>query len=337
MHVVIRRLTALSLTALTLALASAFVLPASSAAAQNSPPNDSSNDSPQSPRVERWLVVLCGLPGDQQHRERLTGAVKKIAAAAEPVLLVPTDHLRVLVGDDEMLEDINGSISDAGVCTADSVQNLFQTLSQKMEAKAECWIIFLGHAQLFGARSTFNVQGADFDAGDFSRSVNALGDHQRVLWLTMPVSGLWVKPLKAERSVCIAATEASPEFTGTEMPYALADVLAGTQSHQALADVDEDRQFTLLDLYLSVSLEVHHRYKALARLQTEHAQLDDNGDGTGKELQEAYLPQEEDEALTFKSQPPRRIQLTSNGDGDLARRMLIGKPADREDEPVEQP
>ncbi|MGN6547455.1 MAG: hypothetical protein ACTHK7_20550, partial [Aureliella sp.] len=254
----VRTVIARALTGLGLA----FALSASFAGAQE----------PLAPQAQatapnRWLVVLCGLPGDQLHRERMTQAARQIVAAAEPVLLVSKERVKVLAGDDEMAQAVSQSAGPVDVCTAESMEALFRSLGEQIAAEDACWVISIGHAQLFGNRSTFNVQGPDVDAERFARIVAPLKCGQRVFVLTMPLSGLWVKPLKGPESVCIAATEAGPELTATEMPYALADILAGKPAHQSLTDIDEDGAVTLLDLYLAVSLEVHQRYKALERLQ----------------------------------------------------------------------
>lgn len=107
------------------------------------------------------------------------------------------------------------------------------------------------------------------------------------------------------------------EITATEMPYALGAILSGTGEHAKLADIDGDGQLTLMDLYLSVNIEVHQRFVTQDYLPTEHAQLDDNGDGRGAELQEPFLPRKE-------SDPPLRKTVRKILDGDRARKFLLG-------------
>ena len=124
------------------------------------------------------------------------------------------------------------------------------------------------------------------------------------------------------------------------MPYALTDLLAGDGEHASLEDVDGDGSVSLLDLYLSVNLEIHGRFQALERLQTEHASLDDNGDGRGSEVQLAYMPvEEEDEDDEAEDEEPAELvdEPTSelpkpisnrNLDGYRSRQILL--KADRE-------
>jgi hypothetical protein len=85
---------------------------------------------------------------------------------------------------------------------------------------------------------------------------------------------------------------------------------------------------------LAVNLEIHQRFKSTDRLQTEHGQLEDNSDGIGKELQVDFLPvdalegEEGIEATVESDAKPRSNRIrTANSDGDLARQIVINKPA----------
>ena len=123
----------------------------------------------------------------------------------------------------------------------------------------------------------------------------------------------------------ISATDADLEFTGTEMPYALANVLSGN-SEKALEDIDQDGSLSLLDLYLATALEVHATFRRLERLQTEHAQIDDNGDGVGREIQDPYIPVVVVEGDVPTNPVAIKTVPTANSDGDFARTMRLIKP-----------
>ena len=227
----------------------------------------------------RWLFLCCGLPGDGGHRERLTEACEKILKASGPVLGVPADKLTVLAGDEEMQSALAEHADDIQVCTKETVQTTMGKLSDAVGPQDSCWVILLGHGSLYAGRSAYNVVDRDFDQTQFAQWASTLKCREQVFWVTIPVSGFWTRPLRAPSRVVISATEADMEFTGTEMPYALADVLTGNQEDQALEDIDGDGLLSLMDLYLAVNLEITGRFTAIERLQTEHAQLDDNGDG----------------------------------------------------------
>ena len=253
---------------------------------------------------ERWLLLCCGLPGDPEHRERLTNACRQIAESAPRVLGVAPERLLVLAGDEEMQAELDALEPEVGLCTAESIDEAIGRLAAEVPSRAACWVILLGHAHLQGDRSQFNISGPDIDQSQFAAMTEPLRCREQVFVLTFPVSGFWTSPLAAAARgsdsaagvlpprAIITATEADLEFTATEYPYALADVLAGDSSHASLEDIDGDGGVNLLDLYLAASIETNKRFTAAERLATEHAQLEDNGDGRSSELQQAYLEAE---------------------------------------------
>jgi hypothetical protein len=310
--------------------------PAADQAAENQA-IDSETTEPTQPLPKRWLLLCCGLPGDEEHRERLTGACEQIISAAESVLGVSPARLRLLVGDDEMRDALADQAKHIGVCTKESVPEALADLSEQVQADDACWIVLLGHAHLYDGASYFNVLDADFDQTEFASWTKPLVCREQVFWITMPVSGFWIKPLSGEARVVISATEPDLEYTGTEMPYALADLLAGDHEQQSLADIDQDGSLSLLDLYLAANLEIQGRFAAIERLQTEHARLEDNGDGRGSEIQQAYLPEESDES-TDDGEPADETEPSESDvetpmpisnqslDGYRSRQILIRSP-----------
>ncbi len=291
------------------------------------------------PEGNRHLLLACGLPGDDGHRQRLDDACRKILAAAENTLGIATDRMTVLVGDPTMQSRLTESSPVAvSVCTRESLEAALISLGAQANSNDECWIVLLGHSHLYNGSSQFNVQGPDFDQTQFAGWTKSLTSNRQVFWLTMPVSGFWIKPLSNPTRCIVSATEADLEFTGTEMPYALADVLAGDGETETVRDVDGDGVLSLLDLYLAVNLEIHGRFTSMERLQTEHAQLDDNGDGRGSEVQSRYLPEpksdddeseseapDNDEASQIISKLPAVIDNESL-DGYRSRQILLQSP-----------
>ena len=85
-------------------------------------------------------------------------------------------------------------------------------------------------------------------------------------------------------------------------------------------------------MYLAINLQIHGLFKSLERLQTEHAQLEDNGDGRGSEVQTAYLPidpeeqSEEEEADVKPVLPVPKPIANSSLDGFRSRQIRLIAP-----------
>jgi hypothetical protein len=262
----------------------------------------------------RWMIVLCSLGGDEEHEERLTEAVNRVVASAEPVFGVQPDHMRVLISGAEMAKKVAG----AKACDRGSIAELATELAKSTDSQSQLFFFVLGHSHLEGRKCQFNISGPDIDQLDYASLFASLPGKEQIHWIGLPASGYWIKPLSGANRTILVATEPDMEITATEMPYALGAVLAGTAEHSALEDIDGDGKLTLMDLYLAVNIEVHQSFVTQDYLPTEHAQLDDNGDGRGTEVQEPFLPRKEGD-------PPARKSIRKISDGDLTRSCLLRK------------
>ena len=159
---------------------------------------------------------------------------------------------------------------------------------KRLRPEDTLWVIVLGHGQYDGRRSHLNIPGPDLDEREFGRLCQGLVAREQVFWITTSASGFFLKPLAAPGRIIITATEPDQEVNETLFPLSLVDVLAGPDG----IDRDKDGQISVFELYLAVVADVMKRYVDAEDLPTEHARLDDNGDGRGTELQENYLPPE---------------------------------------------
>lgn len=280
----------------------------------------------------RWMLLCCGLPGDEEHRIRLTEACQRIIANADETLGITQERFTVLAGDEEMTQALEPSGLDIQVCDRETIEQSISRIASTIPPGDGLWIVLLGHAHLYGGGCQFNIQGPDINQSDFAMWTKAIQCQEQVIWNTLPVSGFWTKPLAKRGRIVVSATEADLEFTGTEMPYALSSVLSGDQEHQVLEDIDGDGTLSLLDLYLATNIEVAMRFRSMDRLQTEHGQLDDNGDGRGSEVQARYLlPEPSDEAddePSDESVAPRatpEVISSKNQDGYRSRQVILNE------------
>src|SRR5262249_11359358 len=145
------------------------------------------------------------------------------------------------------------------------------------------WVIVLGHTHFDGRHSHLNIPGPDLDAREFGKLFEGLKAREQLFLITTAASGFFIKPLAANGRTVIAAHEPDQEVNETIFPHVLAEVLSAPPEG---TDRDKDGKISVLELYLAVVSSVMKRYVDAEDLPTEHAQLDDNGDGRGSELQE---------------------------------------------------
>ena len=152
-----------------------------------------------------------------------------------------------------------------------------------------------------------------------------------VFWITCPVSGYFIKPLSGPFRVVVTATEVDLEINETDCAAALADVLL-SPPHRAAFDVDQDGRLTLFDLYIVLVRRVIERYAEGMAVVTEHALLDDNGDGRGSEVQIDYLTEAQGGRWT-----PGTARAKPKKDGIFTSkvRLAIEVPAEAPDAPAD--
>ena len=89
-------------------------------------------------------------------------------------------------------------------------------------------------------------------------------------------SAPFLSKLSATNRVIIAATRSGHEQNFARFGQYFAEALTNPE-----ADLDKDGQVSLLEAFLMASRQAAEFYKLQGRLITEHALLDDNGDGLG--------------------------------------------------------
>lgn len=255
---------------------------------------------PEASPGERWAVILIGLPGDAQHEKEFRETADTWQKWLTETLDFPAEHVLRLPAP---LEDKEKS---PPLLTAEAIQKQLADFQGKLKPEDALWVFTLGHGNYDGKQAWFHVSGRDPSGADFGRWLGEVRCREQVIWLTHSSSGWFVKPLSQPGRIVIAATAAEDESNETEFPHALATVAKLPTTD---LDADKDEQVSVAEFFAAVTKEVERRFQSDKRIPTEHAQLDDNGDGRGTEN-------------LFPKDPPDEAAATKL-DGDLARRTYL--------------
>ncbi|MBS0264164.1 MAG: hypothetical protein JSS02_19665 [Planctomycetes bacterium] len=222
----------------------------------------------------RWALILSGIPGDEQH----AALFQQTATAWEKWLTTDlqfeSSHVLRLPGSASPTEK-------PAPLTAEVIRNTLADLSTKLGERDALWVFLLGHGNYDGKHAWFHVEGRDPSQADLGRWLSNIRCREQVLWLTQANSGWFVKPLSQPGRIVVAATAADDESNETEFPEALTSV---TRLPVEKLDADADGKVSVAEFFIAVSAAVLERFAADNRFPTEHAQLDDNGDGLGTEV-----------------------------------------------------
>lgn len=246
-----------------------------------------------SPAKSTWVLIVVGLPGDPERASRYAELIAVYESWAKTRLLVPEERL-VVVGAGP-----NGD-QPPRPASAKSLDAAFARLRERMQADDRFWMITLGHGNYDGRRAFLHVEGPDPPAEKWRQWLDSLPTADQTLWLTHSTSGWFVPVVSRLHRIVVAATATDEEANETEFPRALAATMG--RSPEQLDD-DKDGQVSVAELFQATTAEVERIYSADKRIATEHAQLDDNGDGRGAE--------------TLPAKP------TAKQDGDVARQRRL--------------
>jgi len=137
------------------------------------------------------------------------------------------------------------------------------------------WLVLIGHGTFDGKEARFNLRGPDFTATELAEWLKPF-QRPLVVINTASASAPFLAKLAGTNRVVIAATRSGNEQNFTRLGSHLAESIADAQG-----DLDKDGQTSVLEAFLSASARVAEFYKTEGRLATEHALIDDNGDGLG--------------------------------------------------------
>lgn len=207
--------------------------------------------------TQRTLMIVVGAAGEPEYGEQF-------AASADLWKRAGTNggfHISV-VG-----ESTNGE--------NDRVELLNVLTNEVTRAGDELWLVLIGHGTFDGRAAKFNLRGPDISADEFASVLKPCKRPLAVIDCAS-ASGPFLNSLSAPGRVVITATKSGYEVDATRFGNYLARDVA-----DPAADLDKDGQTSLLEAFLMASRQVQDFYKDAGRLATEHALLDDNGDGLG--------------------------------------------------------
>src|SRR5262245_41080265 len=222
------------------------------------------------PAGTKRALIICGHPGDKEHRQPFAESVEKIRGAlieyygfAEPDVRVQFGG-QIAEGEGPVLTGVRGG------ATREEVETEVAELRAALKPEDSVWVIVIGHAHYDGKHSHFNLPGPDINEQEFGKMFAGLEAREQVFFIGIPASGFFIKPLSAKGRVVITATEADLEVNETLFPLSLAEVLDAPPEPSEF-DVDHDGNRTLYDFYIALARNVAKRYAEEGPLATEHS------------------------------------------------------------------
>lgn len=166
--------------------------------------------------------------------------------------------------------------------TAEEVKRTFASLKSQLDTNNIVFVFMIGHGSFDGKESKFNLVGPDLSASEYNVLLSALPTRRVVVFNMASASGEFIKSLAAKGRIIVTATRSGQETNATRFAGFFIDALNASD-----ADTDQDGHTSVLEAFVYANRLTGDFYKRAGRLATEHALLDDNGDGVGHDKVEA--------------------------------------------------
>jgi hypothetical protein len=140
------------------------------------------------------------------------------------------------------------------------------------------FVFLIGHGTFDGTDAKFNLVGPDLDSVEWSALLKAISGRV-VLVNTSSASFPFLERLSGPRRIVITATDSPAQRYDT----VFADYFIRALTDPA-ADLDKNDRVSIWEAFAAASAAVRRHYQQRGQLSTEHALLDDNGDGVGNEV-----------------------------------------------------
>ena len=218
------------------------------------------------------LLVVAGLGGDPTYREQFHAWATTLVEAATTRYDLPPERITYLGEDPEVDPE---RIADRS--TRENIAAAVDALAERSASGDHVVIVLFGHGSMSGAPRV-NLPGRDLSADDYAELLERL-DGRRITFVnTASSSGPFVETLSGPDRLVMTATRSGGEWNASLFGGHFVDAFAGGESE---ADVNKDSRVSMLEAFTYARIRVARDYEADGLLLTEHALLDDDGDGTG--------------------------------------------------------
>ncbi len=178
----------------------------------------------------------------------------------------------------------------------------FAQFAEKVQPSDRFILLMLGHATRSPAGLKFNLPGRDISQVEYTQNINSIRAKQQILIFGFPYSEQIVRSLSAPGRIIITSNSVNEGYASRA---GFGDILVDALS-QASADTNGDGTISLLEAFLWIQERTKEWYEQDGTIQSEHPQLDDNGDGTAS-----------GKALVSQGK--------TQGEGTLAEKTFLGK------------
>jgi hypothetical protein len=227
----------------------------------------------------KFAIIISGAGGEETYTRTFTTQALRLHSALTMRLGFAENQVHLLTepGPSAAEDSVEGGAFPATAkATAAEVRKAFEQVKSAAKPESMVVVFLIGHGSFDAQQAKFNLVGPDLSASDFAGLLDSLPTRKTVFVNCASSSGEFVKPLSASDRIVITATRSGNEQNLTVFAEHLIAALTSPD-----ADADKNGRISVLEAFSYGAKLTADWYKEKDRLATEHALIDDNGDGVG--------------------------------------------------------
>lgn len=257
----------------------------------------------------RYALLIGGLGGEPAYTERFGSYLSDTRSVLIDRYGVPSDHVTVLaengLADRSFVNDVS---------TAENIRAAFARLGAAATPDDHVYVILFGHGSSDGVRAQLNIPRRDLDDADFSALLDGIGSGRIIVINTSSASGPFAERLSGPDRIILAATATGTQRDETVFPRYFVEALRSAET-----DLDKSGGLSVLEVFRYAAGEVARSFEAAGQLATEHAVIDDDGDGTPTRFDRLDAGADGALAAVTYIRPPHELASISDADRPLLR------------------
>ncbi len=234
-----------------------------------SPALSVSADHEETARDNRWALLVAGISGDKELQEEYLRQLRILRGVLTGPMRLPEDRVVVLVDDPASAPDLSPVKA-----TRDGLIQVARQLSDRVMNEDQVFVYIAGHGSSDGRGYRLNLVGPDPTADELASLLYAIPARSFIVVNSTSCSGGSIEALSGPGKIVVAATKSGQEKNLTHMGQYFVEALK-----ENAADTDKNGRVSMLEAFHYASQRVEEHYSKEGNLQTEHAVLDDSGDG----------------------------------------------------------
>ena len=217
----------------------------------------------------RWAVIISGASGGEKYAEQMATWRADLRSALVDRYGFKAEHVKQLVDEAAKAGDR---------ATTANVRSLFAEIKKSGSKEDFVLIVLLGHGTYDGDVAKFNLVGPDMTAKDWTDVLTGVQGRVTVV-NTTEASFPFLEALSSKGRVVITATHSAAQKYATVFPEYFVKAMK-----EASTDLDKNGRTSIFEVFASASASVKQHFEQRGQLLTEHALIDDNGDGKGRQV-----------------------------------------------------